>query len=439
MPLRPTHVLTALLAATAGMAAGGCATNGDDSFGHTLMKPESAERTLNRALLAQAVIDANDAGGGNIGYDDPRTTDEAGDPTADSDLVFGTWIRSTGTFIPRLTDAGLVYANAVRVTTHRSSERENPLPMTFASIVGFTEADVSASSIAMIRGGWKYRGHGFGVVGLDWIQLNGTTRTDSYNPLEGPYAPTEHEDGVYHNDGGGIATNGYIDLVGTTDVYGDARYGPDPDTQDTDYISTNTNSTVTGWQAPLDAELEYPPAVAPSINDNVILTNAGLLDNKNSIKVTGSGAVVIPGGTPEDPNIYVLNDLTLQTNTTVTIDGAVEIYVLGDTDITGNIIVNNVAGAAHPLPANFKLFAVDADGDGLAGDVELGGGSSLFAQVYAPQSNVIIHGTGGEAGLFGAVVGKTINIKGNSAIHYDESTDWNMHPEMDEFWVELVR
>ena len=365
---------------------------------------------------ARAVIQGNAAGGGAIGYAEA------------DDLEYGIWWRSTRTFQPISTPANLVYANAARVTTHRDAARSNPLPTTFAQAIGFDDVNISASSIAMIRGGWRYRGHGFGLVGLDWVRTNGTTMTDSYNPNNGPYDPNAA------NDGGGIGTNGYITLVGTTDIGGDARYGPDAGTSpSTDYIQMNPNASVTGWQAPLDAELVYPPATIPSVYNNAPLRTAGLLDNRNNITLTGKASVTIPGGTPENPNVYVVNNVTIRSNTTVSVNGAIKLYVTGDIDMTGNILVNDSNGVSNPLPANFQIFVVGS------GSVNIGGGSALYARVYAPESDVVIHGTGDEAGLFGAVVGKTLDVKGNSGLHYDESTDWNVQPEMDEFWVELVR
>jgi hypothetical protein len=147
--------------------------------------------------------------------------------------------------------------------------------------------------------------------------------------------------------------------------------------------------------------------------------------------VSGKAHLVIPGGPPENPAIYYIHNLKLRANQTITINGAVEFYIDGWVDITGNVLVNDVNGVSNPLPSNLKIFVI---GDG---DVDLGGGSALFAQVYAPESDVRLHGTGGSAGLFGGVIGKTVDIKGNSGVHVDTSLRWPGQPDGG-FRVEIV-
>lgn len=367
------------------------------------------------AARAQAVIEANDAGGGPIGFD-----------SADEDLVYGIWWRNTRRFDP-MPPEYLNRSNAVRIVAHRDEERGNPLPMGFATIVNFDEADIMAAAIAQIRGSGSGSGAGgFGIFGMDWVRTNGTTLTDSYDPTIGGYDPADA------GNGGDIGTNGWIEFIGTSFIDGGARWGPDGDTSpETDYLVVWPNADVTGWQAPMDEEAIFPPATAPEVYNNQPLIDAGLLDAQNDFVANGRASVTIPGGTPENPNVYVINDLIMRANTVVTINGAVQIYVTGQVDMTGSVYVNDSSGVSNPLPSNFKLFVIGS------GDVNLGGGSALYAHIYAPESDVVIHGTSSEFGLFGGVVGKTVDIRGNSGIHVDETLRWPGQPEPG-FYVEIV-
>ena len=64
-----------------------------------------------------------------------------------SDIEFGTWVSATQTFTP-----GGYSPNAVRVTATYSQNRGNPVPLLFASIIGYSTADVSArSTVAVLR------------------------------------------------------------------------------------------------------------------------------------------------------------------------------------------------------------------------------------------------------------------------------------------------
>lgn len=365
---------------------------------------------------AESVVAANDAGGDVIGFD-----------VNDEDLKYGIWWRNTRSFQvlpPQLWNR----ANAVRIITHRDTERGNPLPMAFASAINWDETDVRAAAVAQIHGGTFGGGSGnIGIFGIEWVELNGTTMTDSYNPLEGPYDP--------NNAGseGGVGTNGHIRMVGNCDVNGDARWGPDGDTSpNTDYLSKNSNSTITGWQAPLTEDLVFPPVTIPQSYNNQPLISAGYMNpSTRDVSVNGKATLTIPGGPPENPAVYYIHNIKLRANQTIRLNGAVELYVDGWVDITGNVICNDVNGNSHPLPSNLKIFVI---GDGM---VDLGGGSALTAQIYAPESDCRFHGTGQSAGLFGGVIGKTVDIKGNSEIHVDETLRWPGQSD-EPFRVELV-
>jgi len=158
---------------------------------------------------AQGVIDTNDAGGTSVGFDIPQ-----------EDLQFGIWWRNSRIFEP-MPEESWARSNAVRILTHRDSERENALPMVFLSAVYVDEFDVAADAVAMIRGDARGNMAGWGIFGIEYVQANGTTRTDSYNPLVAPYDP--------NNPGseGGVGSNGWIEVIGTSDINGDARCGPD--------------------------------------------------------------------------------------------------------------------------------------------------------------------------------------------------------------------
>ena len=328
------------------------------------------------------------------------------------DIEFGIWRRGTRTF-EVLTGDARAAANAVRTTSRRLNSRGNAMQLDFAPAIGRNRAEIQASAIAMIRGGWRYRGSGMGIVGIDAMTLNGTTTTDSYNATVGAYTPATA------NDGGSIASNGDITLVGTVHINGDVRPGSGTD----DSLSVNSNSTVDGWRAPLDEELVYPPATTPAAGEynNAPLTTAGYLDRENDFVLTGKATATIPAG------VFLVRDLDLRANQQIQTTGAVKIYVTGSVDMTGSVSVNT------GLPANLEIIVIGS------GSVRLGGGSQLYAQIYAPLSEVTVHGTSSEFGLFGAVIGKTLNVLGNSAIHYDESLGYRPVGIPDEFYVELVR
>ena len=332
------------------------------------------------------------------------------------DVEFGIWRIDEPDPTQRwvtLTGDARVDANAVKITARRVADPNNgnikPVELYFAPVVGWSTMDVKAISIAMLRG-QDSTGLGYGIVGLDSVSLNGITSTDSYNATLGAYGVNGNVDSF-----GTIASDGNISLVGTVTIHGDAHAGPD---YPTDSLSINSNSSITGWQSPLDTNLIYPAPVLGSYSNSPIATD--YLDSNNNFVLNGKASATIPAGS------YFVNDLKMTGNTTINVSGPVTIYVNGNVDLTGSVNIN------QGLPADLKIVVLNA-----GSTVDLGGGSELFAQVYAPLSDVKIHGTSSNFGFFGSVVGKTLTVSGNSAIHYDESQGLGNLPQHP--WVQLVR
>ncbi|HRK31084.1 MAG TPA: pilus assembly protein [Tepidisphaeraceae bacterium] len=63
------------------------------------------------------------------------------------DVQIGIWNKDTKSFA---TTNNLDAANAVRVTLHRSTARNNPIPLTFAPLIGRNNASIRASSTAVM-------------------------------------------------------------------------------------------------------------------------------------------------------------------------------------------------------------------------------------------------------------------------------------------------
>jgi hypothetical protein len=85
--------------------------------------------------------------------------------------------------------------------------------------------------------------------------------------------------------------------------------------------------------------------------------------------------------------------------------GTVKIYVDGGIDITGNGIT-----VPDNQPGNLHLYATGS------GAVKIAGNGAFYGGIFAPNSDVIASGNGD---IFGAIVSKTFETKGNSAVHFD--------------------
>ncbi|HEX2973791.1 MAG TPA: pilus assembly protein TadG-related protein [Tepidisphaeraceae bacterium] len=328
-----------------------------------------------------------------------------GTPVSPSSMAFYIWNPNRGVEQLEGTDGlkPLVYpdlreANAIQVSATRT------VPLTFASVLGKTSAVVSVTAIAMARG--RPEGLGFGIVGLDWIEMNGNKiATDSYLPELGSY------DSQPPRSNGSVASNGDINL-GNRDVNGDCRCGV-PLADGTEYtITQKSQSYITGWKAPLDQPLSYPLETVP----------AGVVDQGD---YKGDSNLVLTGSSdPNNPTLYCYNNFTMSGNKTVTVEGYVKLFIKGNLTITGTIDAN------LGIPAQLTISMVGTTGTAA---VEKGTPQTYF-HLYAPAADFVVKGT---TDFYGWVIAKSLYFNGEAAVHYDESAQPS--GGLPSFYVQLVK
>ncbi len=315
-----------------------------------------------------------------------------GDDLDPVEIEFGYWDRDTATFTSPAPFS--MDSNAVRVTLQRTEAAGNPLKLFFARIFGVADADVSASATALYDH-WLCGP----FVGIDWIDVPGTPQTDSYNSEEGAYSSATAR------NRGSICSDGPITVDGNPYIRGDARAGKGYS------VDITGNATITGSVGSRLKPLDLPPVdfSGPAANnDNAQLP---LIPEGNSWKsaVDAQGNFLLDGSKVYDmpPGTYYFNDFTLTGQSVFNISGPTAIYVAGDIYRAGGTLVN----CNTQIPVDLKIFAN-------GGLVDVTSNNELYGVIYAPTSPVIIDGS---ADLFGAVVGKTLELTGSGNAHYDES------------------
>jgi hypothetical protein len=347
-----------------------------------------------------------------------------------SDVEYGYWSVADRTFLvlPHTFADGTTLpqaaSNAVRVTGRLLASRNTQVNLIFARVVGIGSSDIQTPAIAWIRGGNR----GFGIVGLNYVKMVGTTETDSFDPALGPYG------GTNKGEEGTIVSNGSITLTGNTIVRGDVRPGVN------ETVVQGDNVTVTGWEGPLDEPVYYPP---DSFNPtgytagNAFLAAQGWLSNGKKEQLTFNGATPydVPSGT-----YYVDSVKAAGSNTVININAPMKLYVQHDVDISGgqfNIIgatptkrvewyingdFSQTGGAiSNPQPAPPESFLMDFTGSGTTAKIT----SGINGHIYAPLTDVTLagNGSGPIPEFYGWIVGKSVTINGNAIVHYDGQQD----------------
>lgn len=313
----------------------------------------------------------------------------SGPELAVNDVVFGTWDRDTGTF--STVNSG--NENAVQVTVQRTAARGNALSLFFAPMIGVTEADVTASAIAM------YDNDLCGpLIGIEWVSVPGTPSTDSYRSSDGTYASQTPR------DQGSICSDGPITVEGTAIVNGDANGSGD--------ATLSGGGTVTGSTNARERPLNLPAVDASgvsTVNDNGSLptirrgrNDVSPVDVNNNFVLDGGRTYTMPGGE------YYFNDFTLTGSSELYFDGPTTIYIDGNLDTSGGDVINQTQ-----LPNNLRILMT-------GGTADVTSNVDFYGVVYAPNTAVTVAGSGQ---FYGAAVGRTLEVTGTGDVHYDENLD----------------
>jgi hypothetical protein len=237
-----------------------------------------------------------------------------------------------------------------------------------------------------------------GVVGLDSLTFGGKGAL-----IDGPSVRA--------------FSNGALSLAGTVDgdvrsaaagitvkkgglVTGDATAG----TTITVAVGGAINGTST---ENLPTEPLAPDAVAACspFSDASGLSGAFTYDAaKGDLTVKGGKTATLAAGS------YCFHNVTVSGGSTLATAGAVTLTLTGKLDAGGGSKL--VTPTSNP--SDLKIRSAFTGGGGIS----FGGGGTTYANIYAPKTDVAI--SGGTV-LDGSVLGKTLNISGDSSVHYDKN------------------
>jgi Flp pilus assembly protein TadG len=291
-----------------------------------------------------------------------------------TDITFGIWDPTAQTFTPA-TGSAAANANAVQIVPVRSTAKGNPVSLAFASVLGISSCDVSASGTACRTGNTST----YSMIGMNGISFSGGGYTDSYNAANGPYSAGSA------NKKGGIASNGNITLANTVSINGDARCGVGKTT------TITGSATVSGLNAPLGAVVKFPSVTLPST-----YTNLGDIN-------MSSGTASLPGGT------YYLNNLTLSGTANVIWTGPTVLYIGQSYNVSQSASITTYQNLPANRILNFLPTCTTASWTGT---------NQCVGELYAPDTDFTI---GGNIDMYGRVTAKSLTVSGNAGLHYDES------------------
>ena len=108
--------------------------------------------------------------------------------------------------------------------------------------------------------------------------------------------------------------------------------------------------------------------------------------------------------------VHIVVDLSVASGATLTFTGMTTLIVYGDISMTGQAVTYS------NTPKNLVIAQAADPNNGHIGSFSVGGSAALYAFLYAPQSSVVMSGTGD---FYGSMIAGSIDMTGSSAIHYD--------------------
>jgi len=271
--------------------------------------PSGITATQNAAVS----VAASNLADGSAVVLDPATTG------ANADIEFGTWSAAGRTFTV-LSGAARSTANAIRVTTRRTTARSTAVQLTLASMVGVSSCDVSAVAVALTTS------RDPGITGINSIAIHQSLFVASYNS-----STTTSPSTTTYSGNGMLASNGTIGsgAAGSTNVLnGTAIVGSGGSVNSSLDVSTTTSLSTT---VPTPAD----PAFTP-------VTNPGGVSATPNV----SGSVTWPAGT------YYFTSFTMSNTATLNFSGPAIIY------LNGNATIGDADSiyAYNSIPSNLMFY-----------------------------------------------------------------------------------
>jgi len=255
------------------------------------------------------------------------------------------------------------------------------------------------------------------LFGDQLLDLRGTVETDSYNSNAGLYDP------LTAGDNGDLGTNATTNVFvqgptpdtgvfisGNVTVNGDIQTGEGSDPNAV--LDTNGGSyTVSGTTSALSDPLLLPPVIVP----------AGLTCSDETIEsfetlTLGPGEYCFHNLTMGNSVLDPVSGLPIVGPAVLEATGEITIYITGDLVASYNSFIGNTYNPSYTV---FQLASPQYQG-GLTTEATLAGTTQLYGAIYAPDSQVNLHGT---VDIYGSITANTIWQTGTAIIHFDEGLE----------------
>jgi hypothetical protein len=261
----------------------------------------------------------------------------------------------------------------------------------------------------------------YAIFTVDSIKVGGKALIDSYDSSIGDYGVTYEEGGeekINIGQDGDVITTGdgdpAIKIYGSSDVQGDAG------TASGGVVSVEGSATLSGGTDDNVDGIIFPTSVP---DDFDYMTSDGDLSISkeadsvelgagyhmyDSLSLSGKGTITL-NAENGDVNLYLIQNPSIRSigqSQIIVTSGTANVYFEGDVNLGGQGVFNESVDAS-----TLTFYGTDN-----VSDISLTGIGEFYGSFYAPSADYNIIG---DSKIFGSVTGKTVDMKGTSAIHFD--------------------
>ncbi len=245
----------------------------------------------------------------------------------------------------------------------------------------------------------------FAVFGDEAIDLKNSAEISGYN------FPSKNK---VLKVGTNSTQKGAVDLKNSITIYGDVAVGAGGDPKIV--INKGNSIKIKGKTYAMPEPAELTSVVVPSHiqalpSSGTLKKNATIKTSKkyDKINLGNSKKVTIEG----QVEIYVVGDVILGNSVDFDIsksnNSSLTLYVGGKIEFKNSSNMNNNTQD----PQRLKIYGLDT-----CTSVNLKNSSELYAAMYTPKADIVYHNS---ADIYGSVVGKTVEMKNSVKIYYDAS------------------
>ena len=312
-------------------------------------------------------------------------------------LVAGTWVLDA---VPTFTAQSLTAANADYTVTFTGD---------LASGYQVTSVGHSHNQTKTVRATIALTSpiaKDFAIFAKDSIDLKNGSTVNGFNSDDPSDTDVPAKIGTLSTNNGAIGIDNNVTVDGDIYIVPDG----DPDT----IIDAHNGANLNGDIFLLPSYYSLPPVSPPNytasqgaISGKNITLHSSDSGKYSKIKISKNGTLSING----DLTLYVTGDIELKNNAEIEVknNSTLTLYFDGDIEAKNSSGFNNKT----EIPANLLIY-----GTGTGQKIGLKNSSDLYAVIYAPDADMVVHNS---VDAYGSFIVNDMELKNSGYIYYDKA------------------